>query len=183
MTPDIIVYCKTRYLYIEHSSTAEKIIDSFRYQLPHFVSEYGYPPKVLVIKDMGIFAVAESYASAECTLDVYEDLIRISFYALQCGGIKFLSPEQVAFIDQWEVENYRRKVSQSASAKNKLNNKTAIVTGGAQGFGAGIAEAFTSLNVNVVVADMNEEAGISFVSGLNSIKADIQGPVCQNRCF
>jgi NAD(P)-dependent dehydrogenase (short-subunit alcohol dehydrogenase family)/rhamnose utilization protein RhaD (predicted bifunctional aldolase and dehydrogenase) len=170
LTPDIIVYCKTRYLYIEHSSTAEKIIDSFRYQLPHFISEYGYMPKVLVIKDLGIFAVAESYASAECTLDVYEDLIRISFYALQCGGIKFLSPEQVAFIDQWEVENYRRKVSQSGIAKNKLNNKTAIVTGGAQGFGAGIAEAFTALNLNVVVADMNEEAGTAFVSGLNSIK-------------
>jgi NAD(P)-dependent dehydrogenase (short-subunit alcohol dehydrogenase family)/rhamnose utilization protein RhaD (predicted bifunctional aldolase and dehydrogenase) len=170
LTPDIIVYCKTRYLYIEHSATAEKIIDSFRYQLPHFISEYGYPPKVLVIKDMGIFAVAESHSSAECTLDVYEDLIRISFYALQCGGIKFLSPEQVAFIDQWEVENYRRKVSQSASAKNKLNNKTAIVTGGAQGFGAGIAEALTSHNLNVVVADMNEEAGISFVSRLNSLK-------------
>ena len=65
LTPDIIVYCKTRYLYIEQSSTAEKILDSFKYQLPHFISEYGYPPKVLVIKDMGIFAVAESYASAE----------------------------------------------------------------------------------------------------------------------
>src|SRR5664280_899862 len=33
LTPDIIVYCKTRYLYIEQSSTAEKILDSFRYQL------------------------------------------------------------------------------------------------------------------------------------------------------
>jgi rhamnose utilization protein RhaD (predicted bifunctional aldolase and dehydrogenase) len=32
LTPDIIVYCKTRYLYIDHSGTAEKILDSFRYQ-------------------------------------------------------------------------------------------------------------------------------------------------------
>ncbi len=170
LTPDIIVYCKTRYLYIEHSSTAEKIIDSFKYQLPNFISEYGYPPKVLVIKDMGIFAVAESYASAEACLDVYEDLIMICYYASQCGGIKFLTPEQVAFIDQWEVENYRRKVSQAVGAGNKLSNKTAIVTGGAQGFGAGIAETLSSLNVNVVVADLNEEAGNSFVSGLNSVK-------------
>jgi NAD(P)-dependent dehydrogenase (short-subunit alcohol dehydrogenase family)/rhamnose utilization protein RhaD (predicted bifunctional aldolase and dehydrogenase) len=170
LTPDIIVYCKTRYLYIEHSSTAEKIIDSFKYQLPNFINEYGYPPKVLVIKDMGIFAVAESYASAEACLDVYEDLIRISYYALQCGGIKFLTPDQVAFIDQWEVENYRRKVSQAAGAGNKLNNKIAIVTGGAQGFGAGIAEALHGLNINVVVADLNEEAGTAFVSELNSHK-------------
>jgi NAD(P)-dependent dehydrogenase (short-subunit alcohol dehydrogenase family)/rhamnose utilization protein RhaD (predicted bifunctional aldolase and dehydrogenase) len=186
LTPDIIVYCKTRYLYIEHSSTAEKILDSFRYQLPHFISEYGYSPKVLVIKDMGIFAVAESYASAEACLDVYEDLIRISYYALQCGGIRCLTPDQVAFIDQWEVENYRRKVSQTGIPENKLNNKIAVVTGGAQGFGAGIAEALYSLNLNVVVADLNEEAANSFVSRLNSakstakaifIKTDVSDPV------
>ena len=170
LTPDIIVYCKTRYLYIEHSSSAEKIIDSFRYQLPHFINEYGYLPKVLVIKDMGVFAVAESFASAEACLDVYEDLIKISHYALQCGGIKFLTPDQVAFIDQWEVENYRRKISQDASAGSKLNNKIAIVTGGAQGFGAGIAEALCSLNLNVVVADLNEESGDAFVTRMNSVK-------------
>jgi rhamnose utilization protein RhaD (predicted bifunctional aldolase and dehydrogenase)/NAD(P)-dependent dehydrogenase (short-subunit alcohol dehydrogenase family) len=170
LTPDIIVYCKTRYLYIEHSSTAEKIIDSFKYQLPHFISEYGYSPKVLVIKDMGIFAIAESFASAEACLDVYEDLVKICYYASQCGGIKFLTPEQVSFIDQWEVENYRRKVSQAGGSGNKLNNKIAIITGGAQGFGAGIAEALNALNLNIVIADLNEEAGTSFAARLNSLK-------------
>jgi NAD(P)-dependent dehydrogenase (short-subunit alcohol dehydrogenase family)/rhamnose utilization protein RhaD (predicted bifunctional aldolase and dehydrogenase) len=171
LTPDIIVYCKTRYLYIDHSSTAEKILDSFRYQLPHFISEYGYSPKVIIIKDMGDFVVAESYASAEACLDVYEDLIKISFYAAFCGGIKFLTPEQVSFIDQWEVENYRRKVTQAVGAGNRLNNKIAIVTGGAQGFGAGIAEALYELKLNVVIADLNEQAGIAFASGLSSVKS------------
>jgi NAD(P)-dependent dehydrogenase (short-subunit alcohol dehydrogenase family)/rhamnose utilization protein RhaD (predicted bifunctional aldolase and dehydrogenase) len=171
LTPDIIVYCKTRYLYVEQSSTADKIFDSIRYQLPHFLSEYGYTPKVFIIKDLGVFAIAESYASAEACLDVYEDLIKISDYASNFGGIKFLTPEQVAFIDQWEVENYRRKVSQSSTSSNKLNNKTAIVTGGAQGFGAGIAEALYALNINVVVADLNEETGCSFVARLTSKKS------------
>ena len=186
LTPDIIVYCKTRYLYVEQSSTADKILDSIRYQLPHFISEYGYLPKVFVIKDMGIFAVAESYSSAELCLDVYEDLIKISYYASQCGGIKFLTPEQVSFIDQWEVENYRRKVSQSDSSMNKLDNKIAIVTGGAQGFGEGIADALFSLNTNVVIADINEETGNSFVTRLMAkkktnraifIKTDVSDPV------
>ena len=186
LTPDIIVYCKTRYLYIEQSSTAEKILDSFRYQLSHFTSEYGYSPKVLIIKDMGVFAIAESYASAETCLDVYEDLIKISYYASLCGGIKFLTPEQVSFIDQWEVENYRRKVSQAAGPANKLNNKIAIVTGGAQGFGAGIAEVLFSLNLNVVIADLNEETGNSFASRLTSkktpnkaifVKTDVSDPL------
>ena len=84
LTPDIIVYCKTRYLYIEHSATAEKILDSFRYQLPHFISEYGYLPKIIIIKDMGIFAIDETFAGAEACLDVYEDLVKIGYYASLC---------------------------------------------------------------------------------------------------
>ena len=171
LTPDIVVYCKTRYLYIEQSSTPERILDSFRYQLPHFISEYGYLPKILVIKDMGVFAFAETYSCAEECLDVYEDLIKISYYALLCGGIKFLIPEQVSFIDQWEVENYRRKVSSSSGPINKLNSKIAIVTGGAQGFGAGIAESLFSLNMNVIIGDLNEEAGNSIVKRLSSGKS------------
>jgi NAD(P)-dependent dehydrogenase (short-subunit alcohol dehydrogenase family)/rhamnose utilization protein RhaD (predicted bifunctional aldolase and dehydrogenase) len=171
LTPDIIVYCKTRYLYIEQSSTAEKILDSFRYQLPHFISEYGYLPRVFIIKDMGIFAISDTFANAESCLDVYEDLIKISYYASLCGGIKFLIPEQVSFIDQWEVENYRRKVIQPAGSGNKLNNKIAIVTGGAQGFGAGIAESLFALNMNIIVADLNEETGKPFASRLSTGKS------------
>jgi rhamnose utilization protein RhaD (predicted bifunctional aldolase and dehydrogenase)/NAD(P)-dependent dehydrogenase (short-subunit alcohol dehydrogenase family) len=185
LTPDIIVYCKTRFLFIEQSSTADKILDSFRNQLPHFKDEYGYLPKVVVIRDMGVFVIDDSYSSAETVLDVYEDLIKISHYAQQCGGIKFLTPEQVAFIDQWEVENYRRQVAKSAIKGNRMANKIAIVTGGAQGFGAGIAESLYRLNVNVVVADINEEAGKTFVSKLNReklacravfVKTDVSDP-------
>jgi rhamnose utilization protein RhaD (predicted bifunctional aldolase and dehydrogenase)/NAD(P)-dependent dehydrogenase (short-subunit alcohol dehydrogenase family) len=170
LTPDIIVYCKTRYLYIEQSSTAEKILDSFRYQLPHFISEYGYLPKIFIIKDMGVFAIADTYNNAEACLDVYEDLIKISHYALLCGGIKFLIPEQVDFIDKWEVENYRRQIAQPVGLGSKLNNKIAIVTGGAQGFGAGIAQSLFALNINVIVADLNEETGIKFVKSLSTEK-------------
>ncbi len=185
LTPDIIVYCKTRYLFIEQSSTAEKILDSFRHQLPRFINEYGYTPKVIVIKDMGLFAIDESYSSASIVLDVFEDLIKISHYTSLCGGTKFLTPEQVAFIDQWEVENYRRKVAKTSETSNKLKNKIAIVTGGAQGFGAGITEGLYSMNMNVVVADMNEGTGISFVSGFNRknainkvsfVKTDVSDP-------
>lgn len=185
LIPDIIVYCKARYLYIEHSSTAEKILDSFRSQLPRFQNEYGFLPKILIIKDMGIFAIDDNYAAAESALDVFEDLIKISHYALQCGGIKFLTPDQVEFIDKWEVENYRRKVAKPAGGENRMANRIAIITGGAQGFGAGIAESLYKLSMNVVVADINEEAGQAFVARLNSskttgraifIKTDVSDP-------
>ncbi len=186
LTPDIIVYCKTRYLFIEQVSSAEKILDSFKYQLPHFLSEYGYSPKIFIIKDMGVFAIAESCSAAETALDVYEDLIKISYYASQCGGIKFLTPEQVSFIDQWEVENYRRKVASALSDVSKLNNKIAIITGGAQGFGAGIAESLFAHRMNIIIADLNEDRGNALVDRLTSqkavnkavfVKTDVSDPV------
>ena len=172
LTPDIIFYCKTRYLYIEQSSTAEKILDSFRYQLPHFISEYGYLPKVFIIKDMGIFAIGDTYTNAEVCLDVYEDLIKISYYASLCGGIKFLIPEQVEFIHHMEIENYERKAAQSTGSGNKLNNKIAVVTGGAHGLGAGITESLFSLNMNVIVSDINTETGNFLVGKLSSKKSE-----------
>ncbi len=171
LTPDMIVYCKTRYIYINQSSSAERINESFRQQLPRFINEYGYLPKVIIIKNMGVFAIDDSTASAETVLDVFEDLIKIVYYSSMFGGTKYLTPDQSAFIDQWEVENYRRKIRQPEKHENSMNSKIAVVTGGARGFGAGIAEALYNLNLNIVVADLDEEAGNEFVSGLTLKKS------------
>lgn len=185
LTPDMIVYCKPRYIFIEQSSSAERILESFKNQLERFRNEYGFDPRVIVIKGMGVVAVEDNYFAAEQVLDVYEDLVKVSFYASFCGGIKLLSPEQVDFIDRWEVENYRRKVSRGSGEENKLENKTAIVTGAAQGFGAGIAEALFRQGMNIVVADINEEKGRLFAETLNKnntknwsffVKADVSDP-------
>jgi sorbitol-6-phosphate 2-dehydrogenase len=50
----------------------------------------------------------------------------------------------------------------------KVQDKIVIVTGGAQGFGSGIAEMLYAEGANVVVADMNEEAGIKMADSLNA---------------
>lgn len=82
-----------------------------------------------------------------------------------------MSPDQSSFIDKWEVENYRRKVGLKSGEENKLAGKVAVVTGGARGFGAGIAEELFRKDVNVVVADLNEEEGKSLVGKFNSGKS------------
>ena len=40
----------------------------------------------------------------------------------------------------------------------RLKNKTAIVTGGASGFGKGIVEKFVKEGARVVIADINHDA-------------------------
>ena len=172
-------------MYIEQSSTAARIIESFKGQLERFVQEFNFMPKVIIIKDMGIFAVENDYASAETVLDVYEDLLKICHYTSFCGGTKLLTPDQIDFIDNWEVENYRRKVASKGVSVNRLRNKIAVVTGGAQGFGAGIAESLFEENINIVVADINEDTGGAFTSHLNRpgstnhavfVKTDVSDP-------
>jgi NAD(P)-dependent dehydrogenase (short-subunit alcohol dehydrogenase family) len=134
---------------------------------------------------MGLFAFDDCVNSAETVLDVFEDLVRICHYASFFGGTKLLTPEQVSFIDKWEVENYRRKVAKESPSGDMLKNKIAIVTGGAQGFGAGIARSLHEKLVNVIVADINDDQGKAYTASFNKggssnlavfVHADVSDP-------
>jgi NAD(P)-dependent dehydrogenase (short-subunit alcohol dehydrogenase family) len=50
----------------------------------------------------------------------------------------------------------------------KLEGKNVIITGGAQGFGGGIAEYLFVQGANLVIADINEKVGTEMVAKLNS---------------
>ncbi len=52
--------------------------------------------------------------------------------------------------------------------KGRLDGKIVIVTGGAQGFGGGIAEMLYAEGANVIIADLNEETGLKMAEKLNS---------------
>jgi NAD(P)-dependent dehydrogenase (short-subunit alcohol dehydrogenase family) len=52
----------------------------------------------------------------------------------------------------------------------RVQNKIVIVTGGAQGFGGGIAEMLYEQGANVVIADLNEEVGLTMAESLNKFK-------------
>ena len=54
----------------------------------------------------------------------------------------------------------------------RLENKTAIVTGGASGFGAGIAQRFAHEGASVVVADINAPEGESIASEIRDSGGD-----------
>ncbi len=166
-TPDGIVYCNPYPLYIEVSGDPATILADFSEQLKRYRKANGYDPKVVLIKDYGMIAVADNDASANVTLDVFEDVMKIAFYADNFGGPHAMALEDIRFIEQWEVEAYRKSLLKAGAAK-RASNKVAVVTGGAQGFGKGIVAGLLSEGALVVIADINEEVGKKAVAELSS---------------
>jgi len=166
-TPDIIVYCKSSYIYIVEE-TPDAILAAAEKEIGAYVQKHGFIPKVLLIKNIGLVAVGDNAAGCDIILDVFQDMMAIAYLAQSFGGEHPMTQAQIDFIDNWEVENYRRKVS-AGSASGRVENKTIIVTGAAQGFGEGIARCLIKEGANVVVADLNETAGRQTALELNKI--------------
>lgn len=164
-TPDIIVYCKSSYIFIEAESD-EEILKQVEEEIEAFVSGKGYTPKVLLIKGIGLIAVGDSSRNAQIITDVFTDAMKVAFYAQSFGGEHPMERAWIDFIDNWEVENYRRKVASSAS-KGRVEGRTIIVTGAAQGFGEGIARELMAQGANIVVADLNEATGEKTAASFN----------------
>ncbi len=169
-TPDIIVYCKSNYIYSEAKGRPVEILEDLRTRIETFEEEFEYAPKVILIKGLGMVGVGDNASGSDIILDVFEDMMKISWLSESFGGPHFMSPEDIRFIDTWEVENYRRKTAAGEAGRGKAENKIIIVTGAAMGFGAGIAGGLFEEGANVVIADINEEAGEEFKATLNKLK-------------
>ncbi len=195
-TPDAIVYCKSNYIFINGES-GDAILKESEELIIAFINKYGYQPKVLLIKGIGLVAVGDNARQCDVILDVFEDAMKIAFISKSFGGINPMTQKQIDFIDTWEVENYRRNVAVGKS-NGRVENKTIVITGGAQGFGEGIGRCLIQEGANIVIADLNEKKGVetennflSFtksnsskfvktdVSDLNSLENLIYKTVCE----
>ena len=166
-TPDAIVYCKSQYIYIDPKDQ-DDLLKKAEKKIEDYTAKRGHTPKVLLIKGIGLVAVGDHAKNAQIVTDVFYDAMKVAFYARNFGGEHPMTARQIAFIDNWEVENYRRKVSAGAS-KGRAEGKTVIVTGAAQGFGEGIARQLILEGANIVVADLNEAVGAATAESFNSI--------------
>lgn len=168
--PDQMVYCMSEYIFIENSFSCDSITEEAKTKIAAFKNRKNAVPKVIFIQNEGVIVAEDSPVSLGYVKDIVNDFCEISTLSENFGGPHPLTPEQAAFIENWEVENYRKKVSLGEKPQGRLENKIVIVTGAAQGFGAGIAETLFKEGANIIVADLNEEKGKEFADLLNSKK-------------
>jgi rhamnose utilization protein RhaD (predicted bifunctional aldolase and dehydrogenase)/NAD(P)-dependent dehydrogenase (short-subunit alcohol dehydrogenase family) len=168
-TPDTIVYCKSKYIYLDTEGSPENTVSQFRKEYERYVSRNGYQPKVVIIKGIGVVAIGDNAVQAETIHDVFESQMKIAWLAESFGGQHFMDSKSINYIDNWEVENYRRRLSVTET-KGRVKNKVVVVTGAAMGFGEGIARIMKENGANVVVADLNEIAGRETTSSISQIR-------------
>lgn len=159
-SPDHIVYYKAETMFVEKGM-------DIKLALENFIAEKKYIPKVIAVEKLGCFIFGNTKKEADTAAELFLDAVRIAVYSESFGGYNPLSQELTDFIVNWEVESYRQKVSLSSSNVKKLDEKIVVITGSAQGFGKGIAEAALEEGANVVVADMNYDGAVAVADELN----------------
>ena len=111
-SPDIIVYCKSNYLFLSKGLGEKEVEEEFR----KFEQTHGYYPKVIVEEQGGLMVIEENALSMQTVMEVYLDQMKISYLSENFGGPHFMTPVQIRFIDNWEVEHYRRKVAKDSKS-------------------------------------------------------------------
>ena len=123
---------------------------------------------MILIKGIGLIAVGDNAIQSDTILDVFEDAMKVAYLSSSFGGAHPMTQQQIDFIDLWEVDHYRRNVA-AGSTRGRSENKTIVVTGAAQGFGEGIGRYLLQEGANIVIADLNEEAGRATADNFNKI--------------
>jgi len=105
-TPDHIVYAGSDPLYTEASSIA-----ALREDWNNHVEKTGRIPKICAVRNMGIFGLGRSENAAALAVELFKDAVKVAVYSESFGGPLFMSREKIDFINNWEVEQFRSKVS------------------------------------------------------------------------
>ncbi|MBD3182135.1 SDR family NAD(P)-dependent oxidoreductase [Candidatus Poribacteria bacterium] len=156
-TPDHIVYYKRKPIWISRDpdeDDLEVVISDIEKNVDKFIKQFGYTPRIILIQGLGLFGIGNTRKDAETAVALYEDNLQILKNTSAFGGPHFMTGRQARFIDEWEVERYRRKIGGTESA-GRVAGKVAIVTGAAQGFGEGIARDLAAQGAYIVIADIN----------------------------
>ena len=163
LTPDHIVYAKSFVLISDNPE--REAVDSF-------AGRHGYKPLVVAVPGKAVFCAGRTYNDALNVAALARDASLVQQLTIAFGGVNYLADVFREFIENWEVESYRKKVA--AGSGGRLLGKSAVVTGGAQGFGYGIAEELVGEGATVVIADLNIEGAQAAADKLNGGSAKIR---------
>lgn len=103
-SPDHIVYAGSESLFLEEEADLER-------DWRKFLDRTGRKPKIVALKGTGIFGVGDGAKAAALAVELFVDAAKVACYTESFGGRRFMTEDQIDFINNWEVERYRSKIS------------------------------------------------------------------------
>jgi rhamnose utilization protein RhaD (predicted bifunctional aldolase and dehydrogenase) len=112
LTPDHIVYAGSDPLFIPVPETpaddaARVIPEAWEMHL----DKTGMIPKIVAVQGLGVFGIGRGEKAPHRALELFTDALKVAVYAQAFGGVRFMSPDKIRFINAWEVEQYRSQVA------------------------------------------------------------------------
>ena len=101
-TPDHIVYAGSDPLFTEEQTTK-----GIRRDFESHAKKTGGNPKIIAVQGLGVFGVGAPEKTALLALELFKDSVKVAVYAESFGGHKFMTKEQIDFINGWEAERFR----------------------------------------------------------------------------
>ena len=157
-TPDHMVYCGRKPLFVRSEADLEAQYGACEHAVAGYRDLWGLTPRVVAVQGLGLFVWGSTRKEADTSWTLFRDALRIACYGESFGGARPMPDALVRFIAGWEVERFRKRQAEGwgRSPGTRLAERVALVTGGAQGFGGGLAAALAGEGAHVVVADINE---------------------------
>ena len=168
-TPDHIVYCGHAAAVAELKEDPEERLTEVVRAIDDYRARWGVAPKIVAVRGLGAYALGRTLGDALTAKALFLDALKIFGASAAFGGPRWMAPEMVDFIRGWEVERYRSAVAAGKSGGKRLEGKVVIVTGGAQGFGAGLVETVCENGGTAVIADINAEGAARYAAELGEV--------------
>jgi rhamnose utilization protein RhaD (predicted bifunctional aldolase and dehydrogenase)/NAD(P)-dependent dehydrogenase (short-subunit alcohol dehydrogenase family) len=168
LTPDQIVYAGSLPLFVDAPAGAspDQLVETVTAAIAGLAGTESEMPAVVIVRGLGLFAVADTAALADTVLQVCLDAATVSVEAHRMGGVRPLSAAERGFIERWEAESYRKGVAAGGPVAGRAKGLVIVVTGAAQGFGHAIAADIAAQGGHVVLADINVELAIREAAAL-----------------
>jgi rhamnose utilization protein RhaD (predicted bifunctional aldolase and dehydrogenase) len=103
-TPDHIVYAGSEPLFVQEGVALQEV-------WKERLEKTGLVPKTVVFQGLGVFGLGNSEKAARTATELFVDALKVAVYSESFGGPLFMGEDQIRFINNWEVERYRSKVS------------------------------------------------------------------------
>jgi sorbitol-6-phosphate 2-dehydrogenase len=148
----------------------ENIISYTINKFKDYIKKYKQKPKIVILENIGIFYLGESYDDAINVKNNFEDILKnIEVKSEPSEPQDCIEKKNSKIITDSGVDRSIEECRNEGTLyrNNIVKNKIAVVTGGAQGFGESITRELTKLECLVFIADINVKGARKLVEELN----------------